>query len=221
MTENLHLVFSNPPHGIGEEQYNEWYDFHITEILEVPGFSAARRYRMTTHAGDSAPAGYPFLSLYEIDGGVDEVARSLSGGRNSSRMRLPEWFGGIRFASWTALLRESYATPELADNLQLVFRSIPEDVSETDYDAWARQQTQRAIAGAGVTGNWRFRAVAANAGAKSAGEARDLAMSAAPAAGPRRREPVADLDAADAPWSPARLDVVSLTAQAIGERVAR
>jgi hypothetical protein len=217
MTENLHLVFSNPPSAIGAEQYNEWYDFHITEILAVPGFSAARRYSITTNTGTRAPAGYRFLSLYEIDGGVEEVRQSLSGSRTTSRMQLPEWFSGIQFASWTGLLRESYETPQLADNLQFVFSSVPEEVSDADYDTWARQHMERSRATSGADGSWRFRCVAANAGAKSAAETTDLAMYAVPATDLHRWEPLAD--PSGAPCSPGRLDVASLPAVAVGDRV--
>ena len=48
MSENLHLVFSKPPEAISDDAYNRWYDFHLGEILVVPGFVSARRYRVAT-----------------------------------------------------------------------------------------------------------------------------------------------------------------------------
>ena len=36
MSENLHLVFSKPPADISDEAYNQWYDYHLSEILVVP-----------------------------------------------------------------------------------------------------------------------------------------------------------------------------------------
>ena len=41
MSENLHLVFSKPPEGMPDEEYNQWYDSHLAEILVVPGFVSA------------------------------------------------------------------------------------------------------------------------------------------------------------------------------------
>jgi hypothetical protein len=42
MSENLHLVFSKPPEAISDDEYNRWYDFHLGEILVVPGFVSVR-----------------------------------------------------------------------------------------------------------------------------------------------------------------------------------
>jgi hypothetical protein len=55
MTENLHLVFSKPPEAISDEEYNRWYDFHLGEILVVPGFVSARRYRLQTVRATGRP----------------------------------------------------------------------------------------------------------------------------------------------------------------------
>ena len=41
MSENLHLVFRKPPEAISDDEYNRWYDFHLGEILVVPGFISA------------------------------------------------------------------------------------------------------------------------------------------------------------------------------------
>jgi hypothetical protein len=48
MSENLHLVLSKPPEAISDDEYNRWYDFHLGELLVVPGFVSARRYRLQT-----------------------------------------------------------------------------------------------------------------------------------------------------------------------------
>ena len=52
MSKDLHLVFSKPPETISDTEYNRWYDFHLGEILVVPGFVSARRYRLATIKGD-------------------------------------------------------------------------------------------------------------------------------------------------------------------------
>ena len=51
-----------------EAEYDDWYDnTHIPEVLAVPGFVGARRYRVHRPAGDETPASHPYLSVYEID----------------------------------------------------------------------------------------------------------------------------------------------------------
>src|ERR1051325_3796129 len=84
MSDNLHLVFSKPPAAVSDEEYNRWYDFHLSEILVVPGFTAARRYQ----------------SAYELEGSPKEVMAELDKEAASGRMQLPEWFPQVTFASF-------------------------------------------------------------------------------------------------------------------------
>ena len=89
MSENLHLVFSKPPEAISDEQYNSWYDFHLSEILVVPGFVAARRYRLQTVKGEWTPSGHRYLSAYELAGNPQDVMKELDKEVASGRMKLP------------------------------------------------------------------------------------------------------------------------------------
>jgi hypothetical protein len=66
-------VFSKPPEAISDEEYNRWYDFHLGEILVVPGFTSARRYRLQTVKGDWTPSGHRYLSAYEIESDPRDV----------------------------------------------------------------------------------------------------------------------------------------------------
>src|SRR6201985_3522194 len=96
MSTNIHLVYSRKPDSISEEDYNKWYDFHLGEILVVPGFVSAHRYKLSAEVVDpDNDTVYTHLSLYEIEGDLDDEAAS-------GRMQLPEWFDQIRFASWNA-----------------------------------------------------------------------------------------------------------------------
>jgi hypothetical protein len=101
MSENIHIVFSKPPDRISDEEFNRWYDPHLDEILVVPGFVSAQRYRMEAMVkkpGTSVP--YGFLSLYELEGDVGKIMADLDEEAASGRMDLPEWFPEISFASW-------------------------------------------------------------------------------------------------------------------------
>ena len=44
--QHLHLVFSKPPESVSDEEFNRWYDAHLDEILAVPGFRSAKRFRL-------------------------------------------------------------------------------------------------------------------------------------------------------------------------------
>ncbi len=103
MSTNIHLVYSRKPDSISEEDYNKWYDFHLGEILVVPGFVSAHRYKLSGEVVDPDNGTvYTHLSLYEIEGDVEQVMRDLDAEADSGRMQLPDWFDQIRFASWNA-----------------------------------------------------------------------------------------------------------------------
>ncbi|WP_242124024.1 DUF4286 family protein [Sphingobium sp. Sx8-8] len=73
MAEHVFVVLTNPVEG-REEEYNRWYDeVHLGEVLDVPGFVAARRYRVAPSAGAVT---HRYLALYHIDS--DDVAASMA-----------------------------------------------------------------------------------------------------------------------------------------------
>jgi hypothetical protein len=125
VTKYVHLVFSDPPAGVTEDEFNEWYDAHVHEILAVEGWVAATRYRIAAEVGADESGGYRFLSLYELDIPPERAVANLAaaGMGNADTyiemkgiemkgiektddagdpLPLPDWFAGIRFASWNA-----------------------------------------------------------------------------------------------------------------------
>jgi hypothetical protein len=114
MPKTISLVFSEPPEGVSDDEYNDWYDAHLEEILSVPGFVAAQRFRMRPWSDAPGTDGpFRFLAVFELDGEVDTIMAEME------RMRLsrpelyielkktdrkgppiPDWWSGIRFASW-------------------------------------------------------------------------------------------------------------------------
>jgi hypothetical protein len=117
MTRDLHLVFSAPPADLPDEEYDAWYDAHVEEILAVPGFVSARRFRLDPQVQDpAAPSPYRFMALYEIEGDPDDVMAALAGaglgsadlyvdlkGGDAGPLPLPPWFTDVRFASWNCI----------------------------------------------------------------------------------------------------------------------
>lgn len=67
------VVFSNPVAG-REDDYNDWYDRqHLADVLEVPGFLSAQRFKL---AGDAAGFAWSYLAIYEFE--ADDPADALA-----------------------------------------------------------------------------------------------------------------------------------------------
>jgi hypothetical protein len=57
------MVVRSRPTPEQEAEFNDWYDnVHIPELLAVPGFEAATRYRLLSDDGAAV-----YLAIYEID----------------------------------------------------------------------------------------------------------------------------------------------------------
>jgi hypothetical protein len=118
MAKYIHLVFSDPPAHVTEEQFNAWYDAHVQEILAVDGWVAATRFRIEPVVGAGETGGYRFLSLYELDVPPDVAVANLAAAGmgdadsyvdlkdadtgHDDTLPLPDWFAAIRFGSWNA-----------------------------------------------------------------------------------------------------------------------
>jgi hypothetical protein len=68
------LVFTNPIDGMDVE-YNQWYDaVHLGEVIAVPGFIAAERYRCCPTA--EAALDHAYLAIYEFE--ADDPVATLA-----------------------------------------------------------------------------------------------------------------------------------------------
>ena len=123
MSQYVHLVFSDPPAGVSDDEFNTWYDGHVHEILTVPGFESVRRYAIVPVVGADGSGGFRFLAVYQLsceptqaiaaleshglgsadsytelkntEVGATEVEQGAGG-----PLPLPDWFAGVRFGSW-------------------------------------------------------------------------------------------------------------------------
>jgi hypothetical protein len=99
----LHLVYSRRPDSVSEADYNRWYDFHLSEILAVPGFVSAQRFALSTDVVETQnPIAFTHLALYEVEGEIPDVMKALWDDASQGAMQLPDWFDDIHFASWNA-----------------------------------------------------------------------------------------------------------------------
>ena len=71
MAANNVLVFlTNCPDASREEEFNNWYNnVHFKDILKLPGFKGATRYRIA--APPEAPHA-KYLAVYEIEGDIGD-----------------------------------------------------------------------------------------------------------------------------------------------------
>lgn len=115
MAKSLHIVLGDPPPGVAAEEFNRWYDAHLYEILSVPGFVAATRYRLDPVVTD-ADIPHRYLTVYEVEGdpadAVAELERAGFGsidsyaalkGVDPGALEMPPWFEQARFASWNGI----------------------------------------------------------------------------------------------------------------------
>ncbi|MDA3630739.1 hypothetical protein OU415_35305 [Saccharopolyspora sp. WRP15-2] len=70
------VVFTKPIEG-REAEYNEWYDDqHVPDVLNVPGFVAAQRFRLASDQRMPGPLEWEYLAIYEIE--TDDLKESLA-----------------------------------------------------------------------------------------------------------------------------------------------
>lgn len=117
MATNLQIVFSRFPDSVSEDDFNEWYDAHLPEILSIPGFVSAQRYRLDpVVTDDDSAVSYRYMALYEIEGDPEQLLvemKKLSLGTRDSYVdrkaagdtgpELPSWWDEVRFASWNCI----------------------------------------------------------------------------------------------------------------------
>jgi hypothetical protein len=70
MPKGIMVVQSRPVSADREDEYNEWYSsVHIPEILAIPGFVSARRYKVI------GPDGPVYVAVYDIE--ADDITAPL------------------------------------------------------------------------------------------------------------------------------------------------
>lgn len=100
---NLHLVFNRPPVGISDEEFNRWALTHFDEIMAIPGWVSARRFRLDADVKTDPPIPFSYMSLYELSGDPDAAVAQMHKGQYD----YPSWFKQAQaegcFASWNCI----------------------------------------------------------------------------------------------------------------------
>jgi hypothetical protein len=120
VSPSLQLVFSDAgdaDHPVSDQSFDGWYEQHLDEILTIPGFSSAQRYRLeevTKPAAGTIPGRR--LCIYTTTKTPDELRAEMErmdllSADSYSRLKdtdsrgpaLPDWWDRVRFASWNLI----------------------------------------------------------------------------------------------------------------------
>ena len=92
MSRQFLYVLTDAAPGFDKE-FNEWYDSqHLPEVLEIPGFVAATRYRQERSVGLPDSAGRiesEYLATYEIVGDPTAPIQELIARRSDGSIQMP------------------------------------------------------------------------------------------------------------------------------------
>lgn len=73
MNWELMIAISNPVSAEKEAEFNDWYEnFHVPEILQMPGVRRATRYRVVAQTlPETDPPVYRYVAIYEVDNAAE------------------------------------------------------------------------------------------------------------------------------------------------------
>ncbi len=67
MAKHLLIAFTNAVPG-RDAAFHDWYDRrHIPDVLQIPGITAARRYRLSEVQRSQQAFPYAYMAIYEIE----------------------------------------------------------------------------------------------------------------------------------------------------------
>jgi hypothetical protein len=99
MAKHILVVLSNAQDGT-DEQFNRWYtETHLGDILTLPGYSAAQRFKLSETQMAAGDPPYRYLAIYEVD--AEDVASAAEVLRaNSGRMVIDPALDRSRTVAW-------------------------------------------------------------------------------------------------------------------------
>jgi ABC-type sugar transport system ATPase subunit len=83
------VVMTRPVQG-REAEYNDWYqNVHLGEMVALPGFTSAQRFRLARSLVEGAAP--PYLAVYEIEtDDVDAVLQELRDAAENGRLTMSD-----------------------------------------------------------------------------------------------------------------------------------
>ena len=130
------VVLSSPVAG-REDEYNDWYsNRHLSDIVAIPGFSAAQRFAL--HSTRLGEVKQKYLAIYEMEVADLDAARQAMNAISQTEMEISEALDGESIA--TALF-ESCAPDQSAEGAEAgPFRMLAmtnaADGRDADFNQW-------------------------------------------------------------------------------------
>ncbi len=108
---STYLIVQTGPVEGREDEYNRWYeDVHIPEVLDLPGFVAARRFKLSdVQRGSETRPSNNYLVIYEL---TIDAGQALARITETASARGP----GVGVAPGSSALYWTAVTPRLESN---------------------------------------------------------------------------------------------------------
>jgi hypothetical protein len=95
MPRGVLIAQTRPSDPSREEEYNHWYSrVHVPELLAIPGFVGARRYKVSEGSPGGVTVGadgYPYIAVFELEADdLDGVIGELGARAADGRMQLTD-----------------------------------------------------------------------------------------------------------------------------------
>lgn len=136
MARHVQIVLSNPASPDRDGEYNDWYDNqHIPDLMRLPGFVGARRYRVALPFRGQVPWRYAVVYDLEADD-LGEVLGELVASHSDGRIAVSDVLDS---ASLTALVFSPIGSWQgLAGHRRQIFLALskPSDGQEAAFNAW-------------------------------------------------------------------------------------
>jgi hypothetical protein len=155
MPDNVYFVFTLPPAGVLDEDFSSWYEEHISEVLEIPGFRAARRYWLSPASPNRPPTEFRHLGLYVLDGAAEAPVAELGRRLRAGEMTTPSWFPEVRVEAFNGRPLEDEEMV-LADHGYLVLSHAPRRFTTDEYYGWYYAHARENLTSDGFERVWRF-----------------------------------------------------------------
>jgi hypothetical protein len=99
MAKHILVVLSNAEDGT-DEQFNRWYtETHLGDILTLPGYTAAQRFKLSEAQLGTGDLPYRYLAIYEVEAeNVAAAAEALSS--NTGGMVIDPALDRSRTVAW-------------------------------------------------------------------------------------------------------------------------
>jgi hypothetical protein len=156
VANNLMLIFATPSPAIDDAEFNTFQYQHNGEVLDTPGFVAARRYRLRQIRGEGFPSSFRYMTVYEIDAPFEKAREELN--RTAPNRYRPEWYPReVTVGNLLATSLDDRPDPSAVDHAFLTFTGTPAEMTFDEYNAWySGHQADNIAASPLISDGWRF-----------------------------------------------------------------